>query len=110
MSVLETARKILLLEQREGFRDRAVVGGLDGFLEQVRSVAMPTLEPLDRRHLTEVIQPLEGYSRASQRDRQAMLEAALHAIGQAVVERRDARPAAAAATVAAEAPAKAKPK
>ena len=86
--MLETARKILLLEQREGFRDRAVVGGLDGFLEQVRSVALPTLEAGDRRHLDEVIQPLEGYSRASQRDRQEMLEASLHALGQALVERR----------------------
>ncbi|HEY8691364.1 MAG TPA: DEAD/DEAH box helicase, partial [Chloroflexota bacterium] len=90
MNVLETARKILLLEQREGFRDRAVVGGLDGFLEQVRSVALPTLEAGDRRHLDEVIQPLEGYSRASQRDRREMLEASLHALGQALVDRREA--------------------
>src|SRR5581483_11023562 len=90
MNVLETARKILLLEQREGFRDRAVVGGLDGFLEQVRAVAMPTLEAGEQRQLHEVIEPLEGYSRASQRDRRAMLEAALHALGQALVDRRDA--------------------
>src|SRR5579862_1220196 len=91
MNVLETARKILLLEQREGFRDRAVVGGLDGFLEQVRLVAMPALEEADRRQLDEVIQPLEGYSRASQRDRREMLQRALQAMGEALVERRGAQ-------------------
>ncbi|HEX6510928.1 MAG TPA: ATP-dependent DNA helicase RecG [Chloroflexota bacterium] len=89
MNVLETARKILLLEQREGFRDRTVVGGLDGFLEQVKSVALPTLEEPDRRHLQEVIHPLDGYSHASQRDREAMLAAALAALGRAVVDRRE---------------------
>jgi ATP-dependent DNA helicase RecG len=92
VNVLDTARKILLLEQREGFRDRAVVGGLDGFLEQVREVALPTLEPPDRRQLHDVIEPLQGYSRASQRDRREMLEAALHALGQALVQRRDLAP------------------
>ena len=89
MSVLETARKILLLEQREGFRDRAVVGGLDGFLGQVRAVAMPTLQAGEQRQLQDVIEPLEGYSRASQRDRREMLDAALRALGHALVERRD---------------------
>ena len=95
MNVLETARKILLLEQREGCRDRAVVGGLDGFLEQVRAVALPTLDEPDRRQLGDVIGPLEGYSRASQRDRREMLDSALHALGEALVDRRavDARPA-----------------
>lgn len=90
--VLETARKILLLEQREGFRDRAVVGGLDGFLEQVRAVAMPTLQQGEQRQLHDVIEPLEGYSRASQRDRRDMLESALRVLGQAMVEARDAPP------------------
>jgi ATP-dependent DNA helicase RecG len=88
MNVLETARRILLLEQRDGFRDRAVIGGLDGFLEQVRAVAMPTLDDADRRDLSELLEPLEGYSRASQRDRREMLEAALRALGQSLVERR----------------------
>jgi ATP-dependent DNA helicase RecG len=97
MNVLETARKILLLEQREGCRDRTVVGGLDGFLEQVREVALPTLAAPDRQQLHEVIQPLEGYSRASQRDRQDMLDAALDAIGSALVARRTPPPAPAAA-------------
>ncbi len=90
MNVLETARKILLLEQKEGFRDRAVVGGLDGFLEQVRKVALPTLDEADRRHLSLAIRPLEGYSRASMRDRKEMLDGALHALGQALVEERAA--------------------
>lgn len=89
MNVLETARKILLLEQREGFRDRAVVGGLDSFLEQVRLVALPTLAEGERRQLHDVIEPLEGYSQATQRDRREMMEAALRALGQALVDRRE---------------------
>jgi ATP-dependent DNA helicase RecG len=95
VSVLETARKILLLEQRDGFRDRAVMGGLDGFLEQVRRVAMPTLNPADERRLAEVIRPLEGYTRAAQRDRREMVGAALQALSEALVESRTAPRAAA---------------
>src|SRR5690348_13889350 len=64
------------------------MGGLDGFLEQVRRVAMPTLNPADERRLAEVIRPLEGYTRAAQRDRREMVGAALQALSEALVESR----------------------
>ncbi len=69
-----------MLEQSEGFQDRAVVGGLEQFVKQVRITALPTLDGPERDQLTEVLEPLDGYSSSSPRDRKEMLEVALSRI------------------------------
>ncbi|MHB8618124.1 MAG: ATP-dependent DNA helicase RecG [Chloroflexota bacterium] len=87
MAAIETARRILLLERRGGFRDRAVVGGLDQFVEQARTLALPTLAEPEQRRLHGVLALLEGYSQASPADRRAMLDTAMEALTNGLAER-----------------------
>ncbi|MGH2364841.1 MAG: ATP-dependent DNA helicase RecG [Chloroflexota bacterium] len=78
--MLDIARKILLLEQTEGFGDKAVVGGLQEFLDQVRRQALPELSGQEQQRLGGILELLDGYGTAAIGERKAMLETGLQLI------------------------------
>jgi len=81
-SVLEKLTKILLLEKQTGFRDRAVIGGLDRFLAVWRAEAQEQFDDPSRLNLVqEVAGRLEGYSAKARPEREAAVTEALRCLG-----------------------------
>jgi ATP-dependent DNA helicase RecG len=74
---VENARKILELERRQGYQDRAVTTGLSSFLERwerrIRATGQPELPRLARQ----VVSALDGYARLAPAARAERIEAAL---------------------------------
>src|SRR5688500_9322744 len=74
---IETARKILELEKRQGLQDRAVTTGLASFLPGWQRRIDRTGRPELRQIADGVLAALDGYAKLGQAARAEQIEAAL---------------------------------
>ena len=78
-SKVESLVKILRREQATGFQDRAVMGGLDGFLQQAEEELVP------------VLGPIKSYAALSHEQRETWTAAALLRLEKAAAPRKGAQ-------------------
>ncbi|MFN8524099.1 MAG: ATP-dependent DNA helicase RecG [Chloroflexota bacterium] len=78
---IESARRILLAEQRDGLRDRVVVGGLSGFVEKWRGRVATSRDGSAMAVAQRVGDLLERYATLAPPERGRALEQALAALG-----------------------------
>lgn len=70
---LDKLEKILKLEQEQGFRDKAVIGGLARFADAWRAQARSEMD--DEAWVAQIAEQMESYSQlTTQEERQACLE------------------------------------
>ena len=78
-SKVESLVKILLREQATGFRDSAVIGGLDSFLQQAEEELVPLLGPI------------KSYAALTQEQRERWTAAALRRLEKTATPEKGAR-------------------
>ena len=77
-STFEKLAKILALEQDQGFRDRAVIGGLERFLPRWHQEAQEgTEDPEQLRRVEEILALLEGYGAKERGAREGVISKVL---------------------------------
>ena len=72
---LQAVRRVLASEARDGFRDRVVIGGLDAFLDRLRSGAGGSAQ------VASIAEALRGYAHLDQAARERSLREALESLG-----------------------------
>jgi ATP-dependent DNA helicase RecG len=86
-SAYDKLRRILILEKDQGYRDRAVIGGLARFLgywqKEARREAQQYVPPID---VEEVLRSTNGYSMLSPQERRPIVEQLLHALSDGASE------------------------